>query len=230
VVLKLTSYFSIFSGRRELPHTETDSTWTFFRSGMWRLFCQLSREGRRRYYGELIPVLHDAKAAVMGARDADCYYLVYIGTKEGSRGRGFAGKLLRDMIAKVSRQGGERGALRTGGVTWRGWWWADIEGSLFFFPPLRERGRERERDVDAYPVSRLEGGEAGGQATTMAAKRPGWPATQRTTRTHTHMHTRVSGKRTRRKSQGQEGPPVVPLPARLVAAVLTPPSPWGSRG
>jgi GNAT superfamily N-acetyltransferase len=88
----------------ELPHTETDSTWTFFRSGMWRLFCQLSREGRRRYYGELIPVLHDAKAAVMGARDADCYYLVYIGTKEGSRGRGFAGKLLRDMIAKADAE------------------------------------------------------------------------------------------------------------------------------
>jgi ribosomal protein S18 acetylase RimI-like enzyme len=38
---------------------------------------------------------------VMGDRVNDCYYLVYIGTKPSARGRGYASKLMRDMIAKV---------------------------------------------------------------------------------------------------------------------------------
>lgn len=69
---------------------------------MWRLYYQLSPEGRRRYYDEMVPVLHDAKQQVMGNRDNDCYYLVYLGTKPNARGKGYAGKLIREMTTKVS--------------------------------------------------------------------------------------------------------------------------------
>lgn len=68
---------------------------------MWRLYYQLSAEGRNRYYNELLPVLHDTKQEVMGDRDDDCYYLVYIGTKPNARGKGYASRLILDMMAKV---------------------------------------------------------------------------------------------------------------------------------
>jgi hypothetical protein len=74
--------------------------WTVFRSGMWRLWFQLPSEGRRRYFEEMT-VLNRVKEEVMGDRDNQCYYLVYIGTKPNARGKGYAGKLIRDMIAKV---------------------------------------------------------------------------------------------------------------------------------
>lgn len=79
-----------------------DDWWTILRSGMWRLYYQLSAEGRRRYYNEMLPVLNRTKEEVMGDRDKDCYYLVYIGTKPNARGKGYAGKLIRNMVTKVS--------------------------------------------------------------------------------------------------------------------------------
>lgn len=78
-----------------------EDSWTTFRSGMWRLWFQLTAEGRRRYNEEMT-VLGEVKEEVMGDRDNECYYLVYIGTKPNARGRGYAGKLIRDMIAKVA--------------------------------------------------------------------------------------------------------------------------------
>jgi GNAT superfamily N-acetyltransferase len=84
------------------PGKNADDWWTMLRSGMWRLYYQLSAEGRNRYYNELIPVLHHTKEEVMGERDNDCYYLVYIGTKPNARGKGYASKLILDMMAKVS--------------------------------------------------------------------------------------------------------------------------------
>lgn len=80
-----------------------DDWWTTLRSGLWRLPWQLSPEGRRRYYKELLPLLHDTKHDIMGDRDDDCYYLVYLGTKPSGRGRGYATKLIEDMAVKVSR-------------------------------------------------------------------------------------------------------------------------------
>lgn len=80
-----------------------DDWWTSLRSGMWRLYYQLSAEGRRRYYDEMLPVLNRTKEDVMGERDKDCYYLVYIGTKPAAQGKGYAGKLIRDMISKVKK-------------------------------------------------------------------------------------------------------------------------------
>jgi hypothetical protein len=38
---------------------------------------------------------------VLGPRDADAWYLVYLGTKPGSQGKGYAARLLRDVMAKV---------------------------------------------------------------------------------------------------------------------------------
>lgn len=84
------------------PGKNMDDWWTVLRSGMWRLYYQLSAEGRKRYYDEMLPVLHHTKEEVMGERDDDCYYLVYIGTKPNARGRGYASKLLMDMMDKVS--------------------------------------------------------------------------------------------------------------------------------
>lgn len=68
---------------------------------MWRLYLQLSAEGRERYFNELMPLLHDTKAEVLGEREGDAYYLVYLGTKPHARGRGYARKLLQTMIDRV---------------------------------------------------------------------------------------------------------------------------------
>jgi hypothetical protein len=84
------------------PGKHTDDLWTIIRSGMWRLYYQLSAEGKKRYYSELLPLLHETKLEVMGERDHDCYYLVYLGTKPSGRGKGYARKLIENMAVKVS--------------------------------------------------------------------------------------------------------------------------------
>ena len=66
------------------------------------MYYMLSAEGRKRYFDELLPLLHRTKVEVMGPRDADCYYLVYLGTKPKARGRGYARKLIEDMTRVVS--------------------------------------------------------------------------------------------------------------------------------
>lgn len=86
------------------PGKNLDDWWTVLRSGMWRLYYQLSPEGRKRYYDEMLPLLHDTKLEVLGERDDDAYYLVYLGTKPHGRGRGYAGKLLRHMIDKADAE------------------------------------------------------------------------------------------------------------------------------
>lgn len=83
------------------PGCEMDDWWTLFRSGQWRLWYQLSAEGRARYYHEMLPLLHHTKAEVLGDRDQDAYYLVYLGTKPQARGRGYAKKLIQTMTDKV---------------------------------------------------------------------------------------------------------------------------------
>lgn len=88
-------------------YTHTHTHTALFRSGMWRLYFQLSAEGRHRYYNELLPLLHDTKAEVLAERNDNAYYLVYLGTKPHARGRGYARKLLQTMIDRVSSVGGE---------------------------------------------------------------------------------------------------------------------------
>lgn len=84
------------------PGKKLDDWWTILRSGMWRLYFQLSPEGKKRYFQEILPLLHDTKAAVLGDRDLNAWYLVYLGTKPSSQGRGYAARLLQDMMARVS--------------------------------------------------------------------------------------------------------------------------------
>ncbi|KAK7423482.1 hypothetical protein QQZ08_009051 [Neonectria magnoliae] len=86
------------------PGKQMEDWWTVLRSGMWRLWYQLSPEGRRRYFDEMIPVLNHTKEEVMADRDSECYYLVYLGTKPNARGKGYAGKLIRDMIEKADAE------------------------------------------------------------------------------------------------------------------------------
>ncbi|RDW80472.1 acetyltransferase-2 [Coleophoma crateriformis] len=87
------------------PGNNMDDLWTILRSGMWRLLYKLSSEGRKRFYSEFLPLLHKAKHEVMGARDDDSYYLVYLGSKPSARGKGYAKKLIENMLVRADREG-----------------------------------------------------------------------------------------------------------------------------
>jgi len=87
------------------PGQNMDDWWTIIRSGMWRLLYKLSREGKARFYKEFLPLLHDTKHKVMGARDDDSWYLVYIGSKPSARGKGYARKLIEHGTAQADREG-----------------------------------------------------------------------------------------------------------------------------
>ena len=76
------------------PGTSIEDFWTIFRSGLWRLFFQLSSEGRTRFYYEFLPLLHHTKHATLGVYDDNSYYLVYLGTKPSAQGKGYGRKLL----------------------------------------------------------------------------------------------------------------------------------------
>jgi hypothetical protein len=45
------------------PGENMDDLSTIFKSGMWRLFYKLSNEGRKRFFNEFFPLLHDTKFA-----------------------------------------------------------------------------------------------------------------------------------------------------------------------
>lgn len=87
------------------PGTDMDDWLTIFKSGMWRLQYRLSAEGRRRFFTEFLPLLHDTKHATLGARDASSWYLVYIGTTQKGRGKKHASKLIRHVTAQADRDG-----------------------------------------------------------------------------------------------------------------------------
>lgn len=78
-----------------------DDWCTYLRSGMWRLNYQLSAEGRARFFTEFLPILHSTKHDVLGARENDSWYLVYIGTKPSARGKGYATKSIHYGTDKV---------------------------------------------------------------------------------------------------------------------------------
>lgn len=87
------------------PGKNMDDWWTILRSGMWRLLYKLSREGKTRFYNEFFPLLHDTKHEVMGDRDDDSWYLVYIGSKPSARGKGYAKKLIEHGTNIADREG-----------------------------------------------------------------------------------------------------------------------------
>lgn len=84
------------------PGKNIDDLLTIFRSGMWRLNWKLSKEGRERFFKEFLPLLANTKAEVLGERDDHAWYLNYIGTKAGSRGKGYARQLIEHIGAVVS--------------------------------------------------------------------------------------------------------------------------------
>jgi ribosomal protein S18 acetylase RimI-like enzyme len=83
------------------PGKNMDDILTILRSGLWRLYYKLSREGKRRFYSEFLPLLHKTKHEVMGDRDDQSYYLVYLGTKPSARGKGYARKLIEHGLKMV---------------------------------------------------------------------------------------------------------------------------------
>lgn len=86
------------------PGKNMDDWFTILRSGMWRLNFQLSTEGKKRFFEEFLPLLHRTKEEVLGERDSESWYLVYVGTKPESRGRGYARKLIEHVTKKVRRK------------------------------------------------------------------------------------------------------------------------------
>ncbi|KAF2188217.1 hypothetical protein K469DRAFT_660816 [Zopfia rhizophila CBS 207.26] len=87
------------------PSKNMDDLITIFRSGMWRLNYKLSAEGKRRFFNEFLPLLHDTKHGVLGDRDDDSWYLVYLGSRPGARGKGYARKLIEHVTKQADREG-----------------------------------------------------------------------------------------------------------------------------
>ena len=87
------------------PGENMDDYLTILRSGMWRLNYQLSAEGKTRFFTEFLPLLHDTKAQVLGQRDDDSWYLLYVGTKASARGKGYARKVIDYVTKQADAQG-----------------------------------------------------------------------------------------------------------------------------
>jgi len=95
------------------PGENMDDFYTIFKSGMWRLYYKLSNEGRKRFFNEFFPLLHDTKSPhtpwpkltsrteVLGERDEKSWYLVYLGTRPDARGKGYARRLVEYVTAQV---------------------------------------------------------------------------------------------------------------------------------
>jgi GNAT superfamily N-acetyltransferase len=83
------------------PGKDMDNWLTILRSGLWRLYYKLSVEGRKRFFSEFMPLLHDTKHDILGERDDHSYYLVYLGSRPSSRGKGYAKKLVQHMTKQV---------------------------------------------------------------------------------------------------------------------------------
>jgi GNAT superfamily N-acetyltransferase len=87
------------------PGQNMDDYLTMFRSGMWRLSYRLSPEGKRRFFDEFLPLLHDTMHTTLGDREHEAWYLVYLGTKPSGRGKGNARKLIEHVIRQADREG-----------------------------------------------------------------------------------------------------------------------------
>ncbi|KAF3044504.1 hypothetical protein E8E11_006030 [Didymella keratinophila] len=87
------------------PGQNMDDYMTIFRSGMWRLNYRLSAEGKRRFFNEFFPLLHDTMHATLGDRELETWYLVYLGTRPAGRGKGHARKLITHVTKMADREG-----------------------------------------------------------------------------------------------------------------------------
>ena len=87
------------------PGKNIDDWMTILRSGQWRLYYKLSSEGKARYFDEFFPLLHQTKLNVLRERDANSWYLVYIGTRPAARKMGLARKVICHMTAVADSEG-----------------------------------------------------------------------------------------------------------------------------
>lgn len=86
------------------PGKNMDDLYTILRSGLWRLNYKLSAEGKKRFFTEFLPLLHDTKHSILGHRDESAWYLVYIGTRPSSTGKGYARKLIENVTRVADRE------------------------------------------------------------------------------------------------------------------------------
>ena len=82
------------------PGKNMDDWITEIRSGIYKFHYKLSKQGRKRFFDEFLPLLHNTKHEVLKQHDRNSWYLVYIGTKPDSRGKGYA----RALIEHTTRQ------------------------------------------------------------------------------------------------------------------------------
>lgn len=87
------------------PGQNMDDYLTICRSGLWRLNYRLSAEGKRRFFNEFFPLLHDTMHATLGDRELETWYLVYLGTRPAGRGKGHARKLIEHVTQIADQQG-----------------------------------------------------------------------------------------------------------------------------
>lgn len=87
------------------PGQNMDDYLTVFRSGLWRLNYRLSPEGKRRFFNEFFPLLHDTMHSTLGERELETWYLVYLGTRPSGRGKGYARKLVEHVTKLADREG-----------------------------------------------------------------------------------------------------------------------------
>lgn len=87
------------------PGQNMDDYLTMFRSGMWRLNYRLSAEGKRRFFDEFLPLLHDTMHTTLGDQELEAWYLVYLGTRTSGRGKGHARKLIEHVTKLADREG-----------------------------------------------------------------------------------------------------------------------------
>ena len=85
------------------PKKNMDDFCTMLWSGMYGLYWKLSKEGKKRLFDEFLPLLHDTKHDVLGKEDDNSWYLVYIGTKPSSRGKGYAKSLIEYTTKQVCK-------------------------------------------------------------------------------------------------------------------------------
>ncbi|KAL9109523.1 MAG: hypothetical protein Q9227_005858 [Pyrenula ochraceoflavens] len=86
------------------PGKNMDDFFTIMRSGLWRLKFSLSAEGKKRFFHEFLPLLHKSKQEVLENRDDDSWYLVYIGTKPASRGKGYCRRLIEHVTSRADAE------------------------------------------------------------------------------------------------------------------------------
>jgi hypothetical protein len=102
------SHLPPFSTRNDTYHSsrlppgkDIENWCTLFRSGLWRMYYKLSPEGRKRFFAEFLPLLHDTKRNVLGERDAESYYLVYLGTRPSEQRKGYGKALIEHVTRQV---------------------------------------------------------------------------------------------------------------------------------